>query len=381
MKLNLINFTEVLKDCEEVTSPEIMYRIKYFHKDGLFSEQIFGPVNDYQCQCGRHRGKEYDGLICERCGVRVGSSDLRRTTFAKITVPDDIVVVNPMILDILDAVPLKGYIDFKLGKLISGSIYIKKDPDDEGFIVGDRSDESFSSGPEIFKNQVYPYLMEVSEEFRSFDAEYRDYVFLKYIPVIPPDTRPIMQSQNDERQFFSDEINEKYEKILRQLNDIKKAPFLFNSVYITFQYKVNLLFKTIVSKFEKKRGFLRSHVLGKRIDYSGRAVISVDCVNLPLGYCKVPYEIASEIFKPRMLKLVSEELNISPLKVLKDYYKPYLKETIFKKLKETIIGTYVFLNRQPTLHRLSFQSCKVFDVILDDVIVIHPLITDSYNAD
>ena len=141
------------------------------------------------------------------------------------------------------------------------------------------------------------------------------------------------------------------------------------------------MFDTLLSKFEKKTGFLRSSLLGKRIDYSGRAVITVDGYELPLGYCKVPFYIAKELFKPQLLRLLSEKLEVSSLEILKDWDKPYLREPTMDILKKIVVGKYVFLNRQPTLHRPSFQSVKVYDVIWDDVIVIHPLITESYNAD
>jgi DNA-directed RNA polymerase subunit beta' len=190
-----------------------------------------------------------------------------------------------------------------------------------------------------------------------------------------------MQSANDEKQFFSDEINEKYGNILRQLADIEYSPFIFQSTQTILQNRITLLFETLLNKFEKKTGFLRSSVLGKRIDYSGRSVITVDGYNLPLGYCKIPYKIAKELYKPQLLRLLAEKLGTTSLEILKDWDKPYLKEPTMEILKSIVVGKYVFLNRQPTLHRPSFQSVKVYDVIWDDVIVIHPLITESYNAD
>ena len=364
-----------------VSSPQIMYRARSFHKDGLFSEVIFGPVKDYTCSCGRLHGKEHIGLTCEYCGVTISDSDKRRTTFAAIKIPDNIIVINPILLDMLDKVNINKVINkLKLSKLITGKLGVKVD-EDKKVIVGPKTEERYETGPEAFKDIVYPYLLEHSKDFKEFLDKYDKYLFLHYIPVIPPETRPIMQSANDEKQFFSDELNEKYTNILRQLADIEYAPFIFQSTHTSIQYKVNELFKTLLGKFEKKTGFLRSSVLGKRIDYSGRAVITVDGTNLPLGYCKIPYGIAKEVYKPQILRLVSEYNKISPLQVLRDYDKPYLKESIMKILKKIVIGTYVFLNRQPTLHRPSFQSSKVFDVIWDDVITIHPLITDGYNAD
>jgi DNA-directed RNA polymerase beta' subunit len=355
-----------------------MYRTRSFHKDGLFSEVIFGPVKDYSCSCGKVHGRENAGVTCKFCGVTCDTSEKRRTTFAKIVIPENLVIVNPAILDMLDNIHL-SIAKLKLSKLISGKQTIKLV--DNEVLVGNRGDEDYEYGPVVFKEVLLPYLLDESKPFQTFYNQYKDYLFINCIPVIPPDTRPLMQSANDEKQFFSDEINEKYNNIIRQLNDIEYAPFIFQSTQTILQNKVTSLFDTLLSKFEKKTGFLRSSLLGKRIDYSGRAVITVDGYELPLGYCKVPFYIAKELFKPQLLRLLSEKLEVSSLEILKDWDKPYLREPTMDILKKIVVGKYVFLNRQPTLHRPSFQSVKVYDVIWDDVIVIHPLITESYNAD
>ena len=357
-----------------------MYRTRSFHKEGLFSEVLFGPVKDYSCSCGRVHGIENEGVTCKNCGVTCGPSDSRRTTFGKIDIPDNLTIVNPALLDMLDRVdiPIKK---LKLSKLISGRQTISYDCNADTYLIGTRTDDGYIYGPEVFKENLVPYLVLKSDEFFEFYNKYQDYLFIKYIPVIPPDTRPLMQSANDEKQFFSDEINEKYGNILRQLTDIEYSPFIFQSTQTILQNRVTSLFDTLLSKFEKKTGFLRSSLLGKRIDYSGRAVITVDGYELPLGYCKVPFYIAKELFKPQLLRLLSEKLDKTSLEILKDWDKPYLRESTMEILKKIVVGKYVFLNRQPTLHRPSFQSVKVYDVIWDDVIVIHPLITESYNAD
>ena len=354
-----------------------MYRTRSFHKDGLFSEVLFGPVKDYSCSCGKVHGRENVGVTCKYCGVTCDTSEKRRTTFGKIDIPENITIVNPVTLDMMDSVI--SIPKLKISKVISGKQTIKII--DGELVLGNRSDEDYEYGPDVFKEILLPYLLKNSKAFKEFYDQYKDYIFIKYIPVIPPDTRPLMQSMNDEKQFFSDEINEKYNNIIRQLNDIEYAPFIFQSTQTILQNKVTTLFKSLLGKFEKKTGFLRSSLLGKRIDYSGRAVITVDGYNLPLGYCKIPFYIAKELYKPQLLRLLGEKLNISSLQVLKDWEKPYLKEPTMEVLKSLVVGKYVFLNRQPTLHRPSFQSVKVFDVIWDDVITIHPLITESYNAD
>ena len=372
-----MNINEWCKDFPTVTSPNIMYRTRSFHKDGLFSEVLFGPVKDYSCTCGKVHGRENRGITCKYCGVTCDTSEKRRTTFGKIDIPENITIVNPITMDMMDNVV--HIPKLKISKVISGKQAIKF-IDDE-LVIGNRSNEDYEYGPDTFKDLLLPYLLENAKDFKEFYEHYKDFIFIKYIPVIPPDTRPLMQSMNDEKQFFSDEINEKYNNIIRQLNDIQYAPFIFQSTQTILQNKVTALFKSLLSKFEKKTGFLRSSLLGKRIDYSGRAVITVDGTELPLGYCKIPFYIAKELYKPQLLRLLAEKLNTSSLEILKDWEKPYLREPTMEILKSFVVGKYVFLNRQPTLHRPSFQSVKVYDVIWDDVITIHPLITESYNAD
>ena len=287
-------------------------------------------------------------------------------------------MVNPVVMNILDNYNLKC-INFKVSSVINGQTYLLEDSSE--LIVSTKEDKNAITGPYAFKYILYPYLLQKENQIKEFDRNYGKMLYIYNLPVIPPDTRPIMQSSKDEKQFFSDQINEKYLNILRELSDIQYSPFIFFKTHLTMQYKVNKLFKALMGKFEKKTGFLRSHVLGKRIDYSGRAVITVDGVNLPLGWCKIPFTIAREIYKPQAIYPLSKELGISPLNALKEYYKPAIKESLLKILKSMFVGTFVFINRQPTLHRPSFQSAKIYDIIEDDVIVIHPLITDSYNAD
>lgn len=374
MKIELIDINYEFAPLQEVSSPKILFRGK-FDSHGLFSEQIFGCTEDFKCQCGRYFGKEYVNKICENCGVRVTNSNVRLTTFAKITVPETTILVNPIVLELLMKCNIK-MCDVKLDNLIVGKekAIIK----DNRIIKSNSEDANY--GPMFFKEEIIPILKRRSKAFKQFFKLYEDKMFIKFIPVIPPDTRPITAG-NTPKQFFIDKINEYYLRIIRKINNIKMAPFIPDRAHASLQEDLNQLFDALLNKFEHKNGFLRAHVLGKRVDYSGRAVIVVDGEKMPLGYCKIPYKIAKEVYKPQIIPIVSKRMKLSPLTILTDYDKKYLKDEILKALKDRFLGTYVILNRQPSLHRASVQSMKIYDIIEDDVIVIHPLITEAYNAD
>lgn len=377
MRVELINFNIEFANLQEITEPTIVFRNK-FHDKGLFSEQIFGPVEDYKCQCGRYSGREYVNKVCENCKVTITKSNIRLTTFAKIVIPEFCCVVNPIVLSMF----CKYYLPAKFNKvnfekIIQGKEYVIIEEDK--IKTSTKKNENAKTGPIFFRDELYSLLLQ-EEEVQAFDKLYNDVLFVKIIPVIPPDVRPLCMSDCG-RAIYQEDINESYIKILRTIKSARKAPFVFDTIHVVLQRQYELLIKTLMTKYEKKQGFLRSHVLGKRIDYSGRAVIVVDGGKMPLGWCKLPFAICKEIFKPQIIPLVSEKLHLSPLKILEDYDYNYLKEHILSILRSNFIGTYILLNRQPTLHRPGIQSMKIYDIVEDDVIVVHPLVCESYNAD
>lgn len=378
MQIELINLEQEYGNLQEVSEPTIVFRNK-FHDKGLFSEQIFGPVEDYKCQCGRYSGREYANKVCENCRVTITKSNIRLTTFAKISIPEFCCIVNPIVLSMF----LKYYLPSKYNKINIEKIVQGKEwiiiEGEEIKIVNKKNDKA-QTGPVFFREELYPFLLKQDDLIKAFDKQYYNLLFINTIPVIPPDVRPLCMAECG-RAVYQEDINESYIKILRTLKSTRKAPFVFDTIHVVLQRQYELLIKTLMTKYEKKQGFLRAHVLGKRIDYSGRAVIVVDGGNMPLGWCKIPFKIAKEIYKPQVIPLVSEKLQISPLKILEDYDTPNLKNHILTILKSNFIGTYIILNRQPTLHRPGIQSMKIYDIILEDVIVVHPLVCSSYNAD
>lgn len=363
----------MFKNYPIITSPRYFFR-NNFHPESLFSEQIFGPVDDYKCQCGKYSGKEYSGIVCEKCGVLITSSKLRSETYARIEVPETTVLFNPLIIDLIENFKIPHPEKFKISKCITGETrWIV----DNGVLIKSNEKDA-PQGPVYFYNEILPILLE-NIEFKKIYEKYEKYLYVKNIPVIPPDARPITLGSGS--QYFVDDLNKKYNIIIRSISYMNKSPFVFEKTQSYIQKQYNDLVKSLLEKFEHRNGFLRSHVLGKRTDYSGRAVIGVDGGDMPLGECKLPFEIAKNIFKPQVIKPLAKKLKKSPLFILKDYDTKNMKPYILEILKEKFINEYIILNRQPSLHKPSMQSCKINDIIEDDIIVIHPLVTSAYNAD
>lgn len=383
MKIQLIDINETFKDMPEISSPRYFHR-KSFDSCGLFSEQIFGPVEDFKCQCGKISGQSFANTTCPSCKVLVTNSNVRSINMAKITVPTFTILVNPMVSEILEKF-ISLSLEFKIDKVINGKDRLVFDELTNTFIKVTAEDESGKTGPMFFQEVIYPFLLKEDPKVQDFDTVYGKYLFINYIPVIPPNIRPISLVNGDSRQFYVDEINEKYATIIRTINNINDSPYIFDKIVekinCVLQSKFTQLFQTLIKKFEHKSGFLRSHVLGKRIDYSGRAVIVVDGGDLPFGWCKLPFKIAKEVFKPQIITTLAEQLNMNPLQVLNSYDLEEFQDHLLVALKDRFIGYYILINRQPTLHRPSMQSMRIYDIIKDDVIVVHPLITEAYNAD
>jgi len=382
MRVELIDLDAEFGGLQRVTNHKCFVRNKYT-ADGLFSEQIFGPCEDYKCQCGRYQGREYTNKVCENCGVMITTSNSRLSTFAKIDIPDECCTIHPLVLQMMLGLKLKGLNGVNVGRLVRGRelAYFDESGRLRKAIRGTEAAELYGrNGPMFFKQDLYPYLLSKNEILQAFDKEYGKYLFIHTLPVIPPDTR-MMSISTTTRVRFSEEINVCYDKILRTLQQIEQSPHLTDMAVVMIQIEVEKLFETLLKKYEHKNGFLRSHVLGKRVDYSGRAVIVVDGGDMPLGYCKIPFAIAKEIYKPSIISGLAERLKVNQLSALEKYDLPSTKPILLNLLRERFINTYVILNRQPSLHRPSIQSMRIYDIIEEDVIVVHPLVCEAYNAD
>lgn len=403
----------------EPVSSNKLYSKKGFHPEGLFSEKIFGPTKNFTCGCGVYWGRSKKGEKCGECGVDILHSNVRRQRYAKIELPFPI--LNPIMF----------YIISKIGKVtvtkvISDIIFEEKvfgyyyDPQSEKYIqilntVDDSSNQEGSTETVALDLQqelarLNVVLPEGAVLFRGTDS-IRDFVLheanrkiesepkwkfvidnihqlhMKNVLICPPEFRPISKTKDVQ---MRDEMNKFYMTILNfalQMNqeDLDTLESDINIKTINFRHLQRYVFdlyEFIFSKFSKKTGLIRGFILGKRVDYSGRAVICPD-PTLRLDQCSLPYKMVLELYKLDIINKLIEN------RVYKRY-DPAIKyvdkciETEDYSLYDTacsvVNGKHVMLNRQPTLHRMGLLAFKA-NVNKDYVIKIPPMACDPYNAD
>ncbi len=423
----------------EVTKPEtINYRTLKPEKDGLFCEKIFGPSKDWECHCGKYKKIRYKGIICDRCGVEITKSSVRRERMGSIELAAPVShiwyfkgIPSRMGL-ILDISPKM------LERVLYFASYIVLDPadselvkkqilrDDEyqqaredygnGFRVGMGAEAVLELLREIDLDQESEDLkeelrnttgqkrakiikrLEVIEAFRE-SGNKPEWMILQVIPVIPPDLRPMVQL--DGGRFATSDLNDLYRRIinrnnrLKRLLDIGGPDIIVRNEKRMLQEAVDALIdngrrgrpvtgpgnralKSLSDMLKGKGGRFRQNLLGKRVDYSGRSVIVVG-PELKIYQCGLPKEMAIELFKPFVMKeLVSGGLahNIKNAKKMMERLNPEVWDVLEKVIKEHP----VMLNRAPTLHRLGIQA---FEPILVEgkAIKLHPLVCTAFNAD
>lgn len=391
-------FLDINKFCEdlkEVTTTKIMNR-KRFHSEGLFSEQIFGPLKNYTCQCGTYYGISRSGGRCEICGVDIVHSNERRKRFAKISLP--IAVLNPIFLDVLSEIAGKSLLGVLKDLMIHDNTFL--------FIDGDevRTTSDRNSIPE---NTPYFEKLEAIYEAIRFTSdllvregppelvsrwkiiyENLDKLLIKNVIVLPPDLRPAAKGVEKNNQVV-DQINRYYMQILHQVEamgnsviDVYNDKRLFYEYFRYVQKDVSELYKHIIEKLSKKEGLIRGHILGKRIDFSGRGVIVPD-PTLKLNQCSIPYLMFLELFKLQVAKKLIEYRKFKLLNDSIDFIDQCIEEkdiSLFKICQEISKDEVCMLNRQPSLHRLNLIGFQVL-ISLDNVIKIHPLVCNGFNAD
>ncbi len=424
----------------EVTKPEtINYRTQKPEKDGLFCERIFGPTRDWECHCGRYKRVRYKGVICEKCGVEVTKSKVRRERMGHIELACPVTHiwylrgVPSRISILLDISPKE------LEQVVYFVSYIVLDPGPTGLskkqVISDKDyrdlldkydsrDFRVAMGAEAVKE----LLMEVdldkeSEQLKSIIANsvgqkrlkavkrleiveaFRrsgnnpEWMVLDVIPVLPPELRPMVQL--DGGRYATSDLNDLYRRVINRNNRLKKlkelgAPeIIVHNEKRMLQEAVDALIdngrrgkavsgagnrdlKSLTGMLRGKQGRFRQNLLGKRVDYSGRSVIVVG-PELKLYQCGLPKEMALELFKPFIMnKLVERNLchNIKSAKRFVDTG----KNQVWDILEEIIKDHPVLLNRAPTLHRLGIQA---FEPVLVEgrAIKLHPLACGAFNAD
>jgi DNA-directed RNA polymerase subunit beta' len=387
----ILDYEQFCENLDEVTSLKTFGK-KKFHPDGLFSEQIFGPIRNYTCQCGIYHGVSKSGGKCEECGVSIINSDSRRKTFAKILLP--IPVVNPLLYDLIVDVGgknLKKAIDDLMKNdqstlyEIDGELVVSLTPDT--IPINAQKWERAEAIRVLIEHFAKVMIDEGVEEWKLI-LQKLDNLLIDKIIVLPPDLRPTSKSSGETKQLM-DKINRYYVQILTKKEimrdtvvDIHRDKALYYTYFKQLQKDVNELYTRILEKMAKKEGLIRGNILGKRIDFSGRAVITPD-PTLNLDECKLPYIMVLEIFKLPIAKRIIQLGKFKLLNKAIDFVDECIdthSPVLLRVCQEITLGEYCVLNRQPSLHKLGMLGFKI-RVTLDNVIKIHPLACPPFNAD
>lgn len=425
----------------EVKKPEtINYRTFKPEKDGLFCAKIFGPMKDYECNCGKYKRMKHRGVVCEKCGVEVIQSKVRRERMGHITLATPVAHIwflkslPSRIGNLLD-IPLK-----ELEKVLYCEAYIVLDAKDSGLEEGERLSEdrynkaidelgydAFEAGmgagavlqilreldvhttserlrlelKEVTseaKRKKLSKRLKVLEAFRE-SGNSPEWMMLEIVPVIPPDLRPLVPL--DGGRFATSDLNDLYRRVINRNNRLKRllelnAPeIIIRNEKRMLQEAVDALFdngrrgktitgpnkrplKSLSDMLKGKQGRFRQNLLGKRVDYSGRSVIVVG-PELRLHQCGLPKKMALELFTPFIYNKLEERGLVTTIKSAKKLVEKERPE-VWDILEEVIKEHPILLNRAPTLHRLGIQA---FEPVLVEskAIQLHPLVCAAFNAD
>ena len=426
----------------EVTKPEtINYRTLKPERDGLFCERIFGPTKDWECFCGKYKRVRHKVIICERCGVEVTDSKVRRHRMGHIKLAAPVSHIwflkgIPSYLGLLLDMSLKD-----LEQVIYFNNYVVIDPADSGFkkyqLLSEEEYEDFimeneesalkvGIGAEAIKELLGEINMtELVEEIRSELAQAGGsvqkraklikrlrliesliasnteptWMIMDVLPVTPPDLRPMVQL--DGGRFATSDLNDLYRRVINRNNRLLRllemgAPeIIVRNEKRMLQEAVDALIdngrrgrtvvgpnnrplKSLSNIIEGKQGRFRQNLLGKRVDYSGRSVIVVG-PSLELNQCGLPKEMAIELFKPFVVNKLIERGLVQNIKSAKKKIERS-EPVVWDILEEVIDGHPVLLNRAPTLHRLGIQAFEP-KLVEGRAIQLHPLVCTAFNAD
>ena len=424
----------------EVKKPEtINYRTFKPERDGLFCAKIFGPTKDYECNCGKYKRMKHRGVVCEKCGVEVIQSKVRRERMGHIELASPVAHIwflksLPSKIGTLLDLTLK-----ELEKVLYFEAYIVLESKEPSLPVRSLfSEERYREVKEEFGDRVtagigaeaIQFLLKkldleaesktLREEAQKTHSEAKkkktikrlkivdafkdsgnrpEWMVMTVIPVLPPDLRPLVPL--DGGRFATSDLNDLYRRVINRNNRLKRllelnAPdIIIRNEKRMLQEAVDVLFdngrrgkvitgtnkrplKSLSDMLKGKQGRFRQNLLGKRVDYSGRSVIVVG-PNLRLHQCGLPKKMALELFKPFIYHRLEEKGYVSTIKTAK---KMVEKETpeVWDTLDEVVREYPVLLNRAPTLHRLGIQA---FEPILVEgkAIQLHPLVCTAFNAD
>jgi DNA-directed RNA polymerase subunit beta' len=425
----------------EVKKPEtINYRTFKPERDGLFCAKIFGPVKDYECNCGKYKRMKHRGVVCEKCGVEVIQSKVRRERMGHISLATPVAHIwflkslPSRIGNLLD-IPLKD-----LEKVLYCEAYIVIDPKESGLsraellteerygkLLDEVGYDAFDAGmgaeailgllksldivslgetlrtemrevTSDAKRKKVAKRLKVVEAFRD-SGNKPDWMMLTVIPVIPPDLRPLVPL--DGGRFATSDLNDLYRRVinrnnrLRRLQELNAPEIIIRNEKRMLQEAVDALFdngrrgktitgpnkrplKSLSDMLKGKQGRFRQNLLGKRVDYSGRSVIVIG-PELKLHQCGLPKKMALELFTPFIYNKLEERGLVTTIKSAKKLVEKERPE-VWDILEEVIKEHPVLLNRAPTLHRLGIQA---FEPVLTEgkAIQLHPLVCAAFNAD
>lgn len=425
----------------EVKKPEtINYRTFKPEKDGLFCARIFGPVSDYECLCGKYKRMKYRGIICEKCGVEVTTSKVRRERMGHVELASPVVHIwflksLPSRISSLLNMTLK-----EIERILYFEMYVVTDPGLTMFSVGDllteeqfykaqdeHGEDNFTAqiGAEAIQTmlcnldlatiqkQVRAEITETNSEAKKKKLIKRlklvedfidsgnkpEWMVMNIIPILPPEIRPLVML--DGGRFATSDLNELYRRVinrnnrLKRLIDLRAPDIIVRNEKRMLQESVDALFdngrrgrvvknankrpfKSLSDMLKGKQGRFRQNLLGKRVDYSGRSVVVVG-PELKLHQCGLPKKMALELFKPFIyskLELYGISTTIKAAKKMVEMERP----EVWDILDEVIREHPVLLNRAPTLHRLGIQAFEPL-LVEGKAIQLHPLVCTAFNAD
>ena len=424
----------------EVKKPEtINYRTYRPEKDGLFCERIFGPERDYECACGKYRGTKFKGIICDRCGVKVTHSRVRRKRMGHINLASPTVHIW-----FFKSMPsrlgtLLGMKTSDLEKIIYYQDYVVVDPgdteltfkqvmtEDEHRVAVEQYGNAFRAqmGAEAVREllemlNLEDTAKEIREDLGATRSQQKikdlakrlklveivresendpSWLVMDVVPVIPPDLRPLVQLESGN--FATSDLNDLYRRIINRNNRLKKlmdlnAPeVIIRNEKRMLQQAVDALFdngrcrrpvlgssnralKSLTDMIKGKQGRFRENLLGKRVDYSARSVIVVG-PELKLYQCGLPKKIALELFQPFIIRKLKEHGLADTIKSAKRMLERR-DPAVWDVLEEVIYQHPVLLNRAPTLHRMGIQAFEP-TLVEGNAIRLHPLVCSGFNAD
>lgn len=423
----------------EVKKPEtINYRTLKPEKDGLFCERIFGPTKDWECSCGKYKRVRYKGMVCDRCGVEVTKSKVRRERMGHIELAAPVshiwyfkgipsrmgllldmspraleeviyfasyVVVDPGPTGLekktlLSEAEFRDYYDKYPGQFVAKmsaegikDLLEEIDLDEELKLLRDELESA--TGQRLTRAIK---RLEVVESFRN-SGNKPSWMILDVLPIIPPEIRPMVQL--DGGRFATSDLNDLYRRVINRNNRLKRlldlgAPgIIVQNEKRMLQEAVDALIdngrrgrpvtgpgnrplKSLSHMLKGKQGRFRQNLLGKRVDYSGRSVIAVG-PSLKMYQCGLPKEMALELFKPFVMKELVQREIATNIKNAKSKIER-MDDEVWDVLEEVIREHPVLLNRAPTLHRLGIQAFEP-TLVEGRAIRLHPLVTTAYNAD